>query len=376
MSTSLASQVLTMGSPARAVPVEPHGAARSRVSVVVPCFNYGHFLPDCVASVLSQPAVDVDVLVIDDASPDGSGEVADVLAAVDDRVTAIRHRRNRGHIASYNVGLDAVTGDHVVLLSADDLLTPGALGRATALLDAHPQVGFVYGRPVRFRGAPPPARTSARRWLLWNGADWVATRCRTVTNCIYSPEVVMRTAVLREVGGYHRDLPHIGDLEMWMRAASVSDVGYVVGADQAYYRLHDENMHVARFKVGDAAGMLGDLSQRRRAIEVVFDGAAGRLPAATALRTRAHRALAGEALGLASRAYTWGLTHEWAVAELEAFALETYPDAHHLPQWRSLWLRRAVGERLSRKNPVFVLREKALAVGRDLRHRRWERTGW
>ena len=75
------------------------------------------------------------------------------------------HETNKRHIATYNEGLlEWADGDYCVLLSADDRLTPGALVRATALLDAHPTVGFVYGHPLTFQdGAPlPPAR----------GADW------------------------------------------------------------------------------------------------------------------------------------------------------------------------------------------------------------
>ena len=58
-----------------------------RVSVVIPCYNYGRYLPDAVASALDQDGLDVDVLVVDDASPDDSAEVARRLAAADPRVS-------------------------------------------------------------------------------------------------------------------------------------------------------------------------------------------------------------------------------------------------------------------------------------------------
>src|SRR5215469_6910820 len=67
------------------------------VSIVIPCYNYGRYLPECVGSVLDQQGVIVDVLVIDDASPDGSAEVARRLAADDPRVRAVCHEENRGH---------------------------------------------------------------------------------------------------------------------------------------------------------------------------------------------------------------------------------------------------------------------------------------
>jgi len=86
----------------------------SSVSVVIPCYKYGHFLEDAVGSVLDdQEGVDVRVLIIDDASPDDSAEVARKIAARDPRVEVIVHTTNKGHIATYNEGLlDWADGDY------------------------------------------------------------------------------------------------------------------------------------------------------------------------------------------------------------------------------------------------------------------------
>ena len=109
----------------------------ARVYVIVPCYNYGDLLEACVASVLSQQEVDARVLIMDDASTDSTPEVGRRLAAQDPRVEYRRHDVNRGHIATYNEALDDVTGDYCMILSADDLLTPGSLMRATRLIDAN-----------------------------------------------------------------------------------------------------------------------------------------------------------------------------------------------------------------------------------------------
>ena len=163
-----------------------------RVSVVVPCYNYGRYLPQLVKTALDQPSVDVDILIVDDASPDGSGEVAEQLAARNQRVKVLRHTSNKGHIQTYNDGLQAVTGDYVVLLSADDLLPPGALTRAVALMEAHPNVGFVYGYARSFSGEPPIVNAGVRNWSVWTGIDWLRVSARRGRSFISSPEVVMR----------------------------------------------------------------------------------------------------------------------------------------------------------------------------------------
>jgi len=79
--------------------------SRPTVSVVVPCYRYGQYLDQCIASILGQEGVEVRVLIIDDASPDDSFETAQRLADSDPRVQARRHETNRGHIATYNEGL-------------------------------------------------------------------------------------------------------------------------------------------------------------------------------------------------------------------------------------------------------------------------------
>src|SRR5205823_5587035 len=84
---------------------ETQDRVMTSVDVVIPAYNYGHYLPACVRSVTSQRGVDVRVLIIDDASTDDTFAVAQRLAADDRRVEARRHVQNQGHIATYNEGL-------------------------------------------------------------------------------------------------------------------------------------------------------------------------------------------------------------------------------------------------------------------------------
>ncbi|MFD0820358.1 glycosyltransferase family 2 protein, partial [Micromonospora zhanjiangensis] len=273
---------------------------RPTVSVVIPCYNYGHYLPECVHSVLSQSGVEVDVLIVDDASPDGSAEVARELSA-DPRVRLIAHRENRGHIATYNEGLAAVDGEYVVLLSADDLLSPGSLARSTALLAALPDTAFVYGFSAGFADRPPKPRLRPTSWSVWTGPQWLAENLALATNPVATPEVVMRTAVLRKLVGYDARVPHGADFLLWLRAATRGAVGRVNGADQAYYRIHGENMHVQQF-----GGMLRDVRERRRVFQILFTEDGDRIAGSDRLHDTARAALAREALAVACRSYRLG----------------------------------------------------------------------
>ena len=336
------------------------------VDVIVPCYKYGHLLPESVGSVLDQPGVDVRVLVIDDASPDGSAAAARALTEADPRVEVSVHRRNQGHIATYNEGLlDWARADYSLLLSADDRLAPGALARATALLEAHPEVGFAYGHYIRFDGVTPPpaARTEGRGWTVWPGQNWLRRRFRAGNGCIGSPEVVVRTSVQQRIGGYDPALPHTGDIEMWMRFAAHADVGYVRGVDQAYYRTHGESMSAAYY----ADGGLGDLDQRLGAYQALLEREGARLPDADELDAMIRRRIAKEALWRASRAYDRRRTDRVPVDALAEFALKTCPDARRLPEYAGLRARRAIGPTAMPYLQPLVFS----AVTHRLRHKLW-----
>ncbi|WP_131784760.1 glycosyltransferase family 2 protein [Protofrankia symbiont of Coriaria ruscifolia] len=343
---------------------------RPTVSVVVPCYNYARYLVECVETVLSQEDVDPEVIIVDDASTDASATVAEALATADNRVRVIRHPTNRGHIATYNDGLAEATGDYVVLLSADDLLLPGSLARATALLDANPSVGMVYGHPTHlYEGTKPkPPRTRVRNWTIWSGPEWIRLRCRAGINCIFNPEVVLRTSVQREIGGYRSDLPHSGDLEMWMRAASVADVGRVNGADQAYYRVHAASMQRTVY-----AGHLTDLQARWDAFRVVLTEHAEGIPGSGEMLATVQRTLANEALGQISRIYSDGREDPDAdlVDSYLQFARELYPDTPALSAWRTIPVARRTGEHRSAVAALNAYR----TIEDKIRWRRWRWNG-
>ena len=97
-----------------------------------------------------------------------------------------------------------------------------------------------------------------------------------------------------EVGPYRLDLPHSGDLELWMRMATVDDVGFVVGPNQAYYRRHNANMHVDMFGSGTDEGRLIDLRERWKAFEALFEAPPARVGNWVQLQERTRKSLAAE----------------------------------------------------------------------------------
>lgn len=344
------------------------------VSVIVPSYNYGSVLTGCVESVLCQEDVSVSVLIMDDCSPDDTHAVGRLLTARDDRVHYHRNARNLGLIGTANAGLERADGDFVVLLSADDLLTPGALKRATTVMQRSPTVGMVYGHaPYWHDGAPPPKPSG--RWrdtTIYRGSDWIRRRCRTAQNCISSPEVVVRTSVQRAVGGYDPVCHHASDLNMWLRIAAEADIAYIRGVPQAIYRIHADSM------LRSANSPMVDLQERRRAWESFFDTCADSLQDGGKLRQMATAAMARQALWQASRAIDRNLLSgrdALPFDQLVSFALDVHPEARRLREWHGLRLRRRLGAGRSRFFPFFLATGAAHRLRGHVNRVRWERTG-
>ncbi|MBS3649419.1 glycosyltransferase family 2 protein [Pseudaminobacter sp. 19-2017] len=293
----------------------------AKVQVLVPCYNYGRYLEQSVQSALTQKDVDVDVLIIDDGSSDNTPEICRELIDRDSRVRVIRHERNIGHIATYNEGIAQIRGDYFVMLSADDLLTPGALSRATSLMEAHPSVGMTYGNPISFTDTLREARTSCTGAQVWAGTEWIRKVCRSGKNFLDSPEAVVRADIQRQIGGYDPKLPHSGDMEMWLRIAALSDIGRVRGADQAYYRVHPLSMqrtvHV---------GFLFDLLGRHQAIQSMFQKEGASLPEREELCSLARRVLARTAIRHARKLCDFPLEDNLPASKYRDFAVSLWPE--------------------------------------------------
>jgi GT2 family glycosyltransferase len=312
----------------------------SGVDVVVPCYGYARYLEGCVTSVLTQRDVDVRVLILDDCSPDHTPSVAAMLAAADERVTYVRNEKNLGLIATANRGvMDWASSEYVVLLSADDLLAPGALARATRLMDAHPEVAMAYGMALILfddgpeleadDGGDAPVRVVAGERFL--------RRVFEEGNAVPTPCAVMRTRVQHRIGPYDPEFRHTSDLDTWMRAALAGSIG-VVGAVQGFYRWHAANM--------SAAYQRRPLSDRREVILTcrAFERRFGRdRPQLGAWLQAMERRFGEEALWIAGQSFVDPEDQTWK--ETLAFAKQHNPGIRRSKAYWKFMAKRALGRR-------------------------------
>lgn len=220
-----------------------------RVSVVIPVYNRARLLAEAVESVLATRFADLEVVVVDDGSTDGSFEAAARLAAQDGRVRTLTHAGhvNRGEGASRNAGVRAARGRYVAFLDSDDLMLPHRFATAVPLLDTRPDVDGVYEWTRTRIEAGAEARAGTVRPI-------VSFECRDPADVLelvlrhgrhWSVDaILLRREVLMRVGGFSEDprLPICADLVLWLKLAAAARL--VLGSREpvAVYRLHAHNV--------------------------------------------------------------------------------------------------------------------------------------
>ncbi len=198
-----------------------------KISVCIPTFNSAAHLGACIESVLAQEGAELEVIISDNASEDGSWEIIQSFA--DPRVRAFRSAQNLGMATNFNRALHAARGEYLKLLCADDLLERGALELQVKFLDEHPEMAMV---------------TSATRLIdadseLLGTVRWFSRKVtiddrmlRTISllygNVVGEPSAVLfrREAWLR-AGPFRDALATLIDLDMWLRLNRQGRVGYL-----------------------------------------------------------------------------------------------------------------------------------------------------
>lgn len=203
-----------------------------KVSVVIPVYNARDVIGETIESVLAQTWTDREIVVVDDGSSDGSG---DIVRSFGERVRYVR-QENGGVARARNRGIAESTGEYVALLDHDDLWHPTKLDRQVTVLDRRPEVGMVitdvahidrYGKPMGIIGAGyNPSETFARLF---------------VRGFVPTPSAAMiRRSVLETVGGFDERFHSAGldDHELWTRIAARYEIANIA-EPLTYHRNRD-----------------------------------------------------------------------------------------------------------------------------------------
>ncbi len=180
------------------------------VTVVMPVFNGARHLREAMESVREQTFRDWELLVVDDGSTDGSGEIAASFG--DERVRVLRSDVNAGSVAALNRGLSAARGDFVARLDADDGCSPERLDEQLAFARGNPAVPLI-GCDA---GLIAEGGGYAGRWRTAGSADLVRWELCFRTPFAHSSAFFRRKVIVEKFGGY-RDRRASEDLDLWSR---------------------------------------------------------------------------------------------------------------------------------------------------------------
>lgn len=184
------------------------------VSVVIPAWNAAWCVSRAIDSVLAQGLRDVELIVVDDGSSDGTPQV---LARYGNAIRVLR-QPNRGLAAARNAGIRAARAPLVAFLDADDWWLPGKLQQQVALMRAQPALGFC-STAARVED---PAGRLLNLWSAprWSGSFLVHLFGETAAVAGSGSAVLARRALLEEVGGFDETLRSLEDTDLWMRLAA------------------------------------------------------------------------------------------------------------------------------------------------------------
>lgn len=184
-----------------------------RVSVIIPCYNHAHYLSYAIRSILDQTFTDWEAIIVDDGSTDSTSEV--VATFTDSRIRYI-YQENQGLSAARNTGIRTAMGKYLAFLDADDEWEPSFLERCVSVLETDPGVGGVYARNyfIDLEGQKLPR-------LGGKVVRPERFRARLLESGFFPAHaMVVRAAVLQEVGLFDRELTSLEDWDLWLRASA------------------------------------------------------------------------------------------------------------------------------------------------------------
>jgi glycosyltransferase involved in cell wall biosynthesis len=178
------------------------------VSVVIPTYNHAAYLREAIDSVLAQDYPDLELIVVDDGSTDGT---RDILASYGQRFEWWSHA-NRGQSATLNDAWQRARGDVLGYLSSDDRLAPSAVRRAVETLDADPSIVVTYCDYELIDPQSRPIRTVRTR-------EFDHEHMIRDVDCVIGPGAFFLRSVFDGTGGWSTDLRQSADFDYWLRVA-------------------------------------------------------------------------------------------------------------------------------------------------------------
>lgn len=205
------------------------------ISVIIPAYNYAHFLPYTLKSLLTQNGVTIEIIVVDDGSTDDTNQVA---ASFGDAIHYI-HQENQGLSAARNTGLRAAKGEFIVFLDADDMLYSGTLLSQYETFQRNPQADVVVCHNLFFREIDPKGTFISPGFPLAREALALDFCCHNIAPV---HAYMVRRSITDAVGFFDESLLALEDYDFWLRYVNLGDQIVINPLGLALYRQHGQSM--------------------------------------------------------------------------------------------------------------------------------------
>ncbi len=204
-----------------------------QIAVIIPCFNHGEYLAECLGSIVAQTRDDWEAVIVDDGSTDlGTRKAIEAISHPNVRI--VRHEQNQGLAAARNAGIRQSDAPYVLPLDADDRLAPRYLEVVGAVLDHNPSIDFAFPLFQCF---------GVKTGMMQFGEPTVERML--VSQCVPGPGTLMRRSLWERIGGYcEHYVLRAGneDWEFWISAMERGSKGCEVVQALYMYRTHLESL--------------------------------------------------------------------------------------------------------------------------------------
>ena len=192
-----------------AVPLDPLSDNPS-VSILIPSYNQGQFIRDCIDSILDQDYRPIRIHIMDGASSDETVSVLESYGEIEELDWI--SEPDKGVVDAVNKGFQRVTGDIVGIQSSDDLYLSGAIGRVVDQFRSNADVGLIYGDTLKVDAV-------GNEILRKKTCDYSLENLFTFRTWIPQPSAFFRREMLEHCGGWDESIPYSPDTDLWIRMA-------------------------------------------------------------------------------------------------------------------------------------------------------------
>lgn len=185
---------------------------RPLVSVIIPAYNAEKYLSQAIESILNQTFRDFELIIIDDCSTDGTGQIINDYLKLDKRIIALRNKNNLKLSRVLNRGIKIARGKYLARMDADDVSFPERLEKQVAFMEANPEVGVSGGTMVITNAS---GKVTGER--NYHTTDEKIRKKIFRYNPFCHPAVIIRKSVLKKAGLYNHDFNPTEDYELYFR---------------------------------------------------------------------------------------------------------------------------------------------------------------